>query len=67
MHSLYAMWFEGKNALHHASYYNTSYRKMYWINGENCLQHDPVIPEETDIPLGYEGTGHSEMIVGKLN
>ena len=67
MHSIYNRLFQGKNAHHHASYYDVKYKKMYWINGEYSVAQEPVLPEETIIPLGYEGTRYDEEIVRRLN
>jgi len=41
MHSVYHMWFQGRNAHHQAPYYEGGYKKMYWINGEESLAANP--------------------------
>ena len=66
MHCIYTVWFQGKNALHHAAYYDINY-KMYWIHGEYSVENELVLHEETDIPLGYEVTRRDEKIVKRLN
>ena len=40
---------------------------MYWINGEESLVRETLLPEVTDIPLGFQESGFDEMIVEKLN
>ena len=67
MHSVYHMWFQGRNAHHQDPYYDVGYKKLYWINGEESLAREPLLPEVTDIPLGFRGSGFDEMIVAKLN
>ena len=66
MFSFYKIWSDGKDTLHHAKYYNPQFKKLYWLNGENCSQHEPVILEVTDIPLGHERTELNQTIPNKL-
>ena len=33
-----------------------------WINGRDQPQLEPVLPEESDIPLGVDGTDHADQI-----
>ena len=66
MFSFYKIWADFKDTLHHTKYYNTQFKKLYWLNGENCSQQEPVIPEATDIPLGYEGTDLNQTVLNKL-
>ena len=56
MFSFYRRWSYVKDALHQEQYYNTKFKKLYWLNGSNCSQHEPVIPEVTAIPTGYKDT-----------
>jgi len=65
--NLYRMWHTEWNKPHQATYYDTMYKKMYWLNGQNYSSHEPVIPEQTDITLGYDSSGHGDVIVGRLN
>ena len=67
MHSVYHMWFQGRNARHQAPYYDIRFKKMYWINGEESPVREPLLPEVTDVPLGFQGSGFDELIVEKLN
>jgi len=59
---LYSVWNTGEDTAHLAPYYDTSHSKFMWINGRNLPQLEPFSPEECDVPLGLDGTGHTDMI-----
>ena len=67
LYTLYHLWLAEVDTLHHAKYYNTGYRKMYWINGGNCPRDEPVTTDEISIELGFEGTTDGDRIIDRLN
>ena len=66
MFSHYSLWYNDKQTLHHIKYYNVRQKKFMWINGRDHPRLEPVSSEESDIPLGVNGTGHVEQIRDKL-
>lgn len=66
MFSHYSLWYNDKQTLHQIKYYNVRQKKFMWINGRDHPQLEPVLPEESDIPLGVNGTDHIEQISGKI-
>ena len=59
MFSHYSLWYNDK----HFITYNVRQKKFMSINGRDHPQLEPVLPEESNIPLGVNGTYHIEQII----
>jgi len=62
MYSFYNGWAHENHELHQARYYNTKHKKFIWINAKDHPQLETVLPEVSDIPLGFADTDLSELI-----
>jgi hypothetical protein len=60
------MWKMLKYVRHQAIYYNTSYRRLMWLNGRGLDQMEFLVPMVSTVPLGIEATGHAVTIQLKL-
>ena len=65
--NLYRMWHTEWDKPHQVTFYDTIHKKICGLNEQNYPSHEPVLPEQTDITLGYYSSGHGEVIVGRLN
>jgi hypothetical protein len=52
------MWKMLKYVRHQALYYNTSYRRLMWLNGRGLDQMEFLVPMVSAVPLGIEDTCH---------
>ena len=67
MKALHLLWHAGVDTRHRTKYWNTRYRQMYWINGDDTGD-EPVTPEEKScVEIGYEGTADDARILDRLN
>jgi hypothetical protein len=64
--TFYNLWQSDKSTIHHPQYYNMKHRKFMWINGDDHLRMEPVLPERSDITLGLNGAERPDVMREKL-
>jgi hypothetical protein len=52
---------------HLAVYYNTTFRRLMWINGRALFQTEFVAPVASHLLLGIDGTGQANTVRFKLH
>jgi hypothetical protein len=62
----YVMWQALRFRPHMGEYFNTTFKKMVWINGSTLPQTEFVEPEVMQTPIGTELTGQAMTVRFKL-
>ena len=55
MRKFFLLWQCLKFKRHFCVYYNTTFRKLMWLNGRAHKQMEDIVDQVPDIPLGIEG------------
>ena len=68
MRTLFVLWQCSKFGRHFGAYYNTTFKKLMWLNGRAHNQMEDVAIGRllSDIPIGIDRTGYSFHIRSKL-